>query len=278
MKKKVFVIIFVCILALTAVFFLGRYGWKLLGFKLCSIAWIDQISVSENEVNISGSSASSNAPSFLGYYSEEANGTLYIGFCFNEIFGVKNPSDFSLTVPTKGEITDVYMKTAEDDILIWSESLGTSNNGSAPDSDGTASSEAGSSGGTSSGSSHISALVEAYYADDEALERLESYYTYTDNNSADSSKIIIYTDYPVKDFKIVEITYEESDSAGFILKTGDTLYSLDELTADIPLVAEIPFGEVIPLRGIVYTDANGTARQFAITMSGKDGSLILMDY
>ena len=54
------------------------------------------------------------------------------------------------------------------------------------------------------------------------------------------------------------------------------LYALNQLTGEKPFVAEVPFYGTIPNIGIVYTTEKGVEKQFALTMSGKDGSIFLM--
>ncbi|MBQ8402875.1 MAG: hypothetical protein IJX55_00425, partial [Clostridia bacterium] len=57
---------------------------------------------------------------FIGYvYEEEAN-ALYVGLNFDSFFGMFELGRFDITIPTEGEITEVYLKTADEELLIWS--------------------------------------------------------------------------------------------------------------------------------------------------------------
>lgn len=51
-----------------------------------------------------------------------------------------------------------------------------------------------------------------------------------------------------------------------------------ELAMDVPLVAWLSFPGDLSAYGITFTDANGVARSYLITVSGMDGSLELSEY
>lgn len=109
-----------CVAALLiAVFLGGRYGWKLLGFSACETAGIEQIHVEEGSVRICGYCPGLVPEGFLGYYAEQANGTLYIGFRFSALFGFFETGDFEITVPTEGTVDRVVLKSAEREYTLW---------------------------------------------------------------------------------------------------------------------------------------------------------------
>ena len=56
---------------------------------------------------------------FCGYYAEEQDGTLYVGFNFNAVFGFFETGDFDVTIPVKGEIQEVILKTKLMETGIW---------------------------------------------------------------------------------------------------------------------------------------------------------------
>ena len=85
-KKTVTTLLTVAVL-LMVVFAAGRYGWKLLGFRACQGAGIESVEVSENTVKIKGFYPGSFPEGFCGYYAEEQDGTLYVGFRFSTVFG-----------------------------------------------------------------------------------------------------------------------------------------------------------------------------------------------
>lgn len=122
--KKLFCVCtasFALIIVAVIIFFLiGRYTWKIGGFDACKSAQIEEITVSEDSVRITGTSSSFIPRGFIGYiYEEEAN-ALYIGVNFDSFFGMFELGRFDITIPTKNEITEVYLKTADGEKLIWS--------------------------------------------------------------------------------------------------------------------------------------------------------------
>ncbi|MBO5278529.1 MAG: hypothetical protein J6B06_03435 [Lachnospiraceae bacterium] len=107
-------------LMIVSVFLIGRYGWKLRGFEACQRAGITELSVKEGEVHITGFYPGSFPEGFLGYYAEEKDGILYVGYRFSAIFGIFETGDFDITIPTQGEIRQIYTKSGMNEELIWS--------------------------------------------------------------------------------------------------------------------------------------------------------------
>lgn len=56
-----------------------------------------------------------------------------------------------------------------------------------------------------------------------------------------------------------------------------TLYSVDELLPKKPLVVGTVFQGAFPTRAISFVDENNTTRYYSLEMSGKDGSLFLLE-
>ena len=104
---------------LAAVFLAGRYGWKLLGFRACQGAGITSVEVSETAVHITGFYPGSFPEGFCGYYAEERDGKLYVGFRFSAVFGFFETGDFDITIPIRGEITEVILKTSMNETSLW---------------------------------------------------------------------------------------------------------------------------------------------------------------
>ena len=112
------------VVVLIAIFLAGRYGWKLGGFGACQGAGIEAVEVSEDKVHISGFYPGSFPEGFCGYYSEERDGTLYVGFRFSAVFGFFETGDFDVTVPVKGEISEVILKTSRNESALWERETG----------------------------------------------------------------------------------------------------------------------------------------------------------
>jgi len=118
--------------------------------------------------------------------------------------------------------------------------------------------------------------VKVDYATDKLLRKYDSVERFTDTRM-DSSSVIFMADTAVKDFKFIELGFEED---GPQLKFHETavLYALDELSPSKPLVVETLLPETIPTRGISYVDASNQTRYFAIALSGQDGSVFIFEF
>ncbi len=128
-KKTIIILLTVAVL-LIAVFVAGRYGWKLIGFRACRGAGIESVEVSENTVKIKGFYPGSFPEGFCGYYAEEQDGTLYVGFRFSAVFGFFETGDFDIVIPVNGSISEVVLKTKTDESIIWTAE---SDNSAVPD-------------------------------------------------------------------------------------------------------------------------------------------------
>ena len=118
-RKKAITALLTAAVLLTAVFAAGRYGWKLLGFRACQGAGIKSVEVGETAVKIMGFSPGSFPEGFCGCYSEERGGKLYVGFRFSAVFGFFETGDFDITIPVRGEITEVFLKTSMNETSLW---------------------------------------------------------------------------------------------------------------------------------------------------------------
>ena len=119
--KKVLIVLLCTAVLLIAVFLTGRYGWKLVGFSTCETAGIEQINVEEEHVHIRGFYPGSFPKGFLGYHAEQVDHTLYVGFKFSALFGIFETGDFDITIPVKGTISEVIIKTKTYEYPVWPE-------------------------------------------------------------------------------------------------------------------------------------------------------------
>lgn len=117
--KKILIILLCIAALLITVFLTGRYGWKLGGFNACETAGIEQINVEEDRVRIRGFYPGSFPTGFLGYHAEQVDHTLYVGFKFSALFGIVETGDFDITIPTKGTVTQVVVKSGEHEYAVW---------------------------------------------------------------------------------------------------------------------------------------------------------------
>ena len=117
--KKFFMILLCMAVLLITVILIGRYGWKLFGFSACETAGIEQINAEEDHVRIRGFYPGSFPTGFLGYHAEQVDHTLYVGFKFSALFGIFETGDFDITIPTKGTVTQVVVKSGEHEYTVW---------------------------------------------------------------------------------------------------------------------------------------------------------------
>ena len=118
-RKKTITTLLTAAILLIAVFAAGRYGWKLLGFRACEEAGVESVEVSETTVTVKGFCPGSFPEGFCGYYAEEQDGRLYVGFAFSAVFGFFETGDFDVAIPVEGEIQEVILKTKQTETSIW---------------------------------------------------------------------------------------------------------------------------------------------------------------
>ena len=122
--KRVLMILLIVTVVLAAVCLAGRYGWKLGGFRACQSAGISSVEVSEQAVHITGFYPDSFPEGFCGYYAQERDGKLYVGFRFSAVFGFFETGDFDITIPVKGTIDEVVLKTRMNETTLWNAQSG----------------------------------------------------------------------------------------------------------------------------------------------------------
>ena len=59
---------------------------------------------------------------------------------------------------------------------------------------------------------------------------------------------------------------------------SEVLYTMDELDPDHAFLAQVVFWGDMTTYGISFADADGAQRHFAVSISGKDGSLVCTEY
>ena len=88
-----------------------------------------------------------------------------------------------------------------------------------------------------------------------------------------STWVCFFARRPVTDFRVLALDMtDDEDSFGF---NTTTVYAKDVLVPDEPLRVSLTFYGDIPNNGISFVDEDGTFRQYAVDMSGEDGSLYL---
>ena len=121
--------------------------------------------------------------------------------------------------------------------------------------------------------------VSVDYVSDELLNKYDSYYEYVEpEDSSYQVKVVFTTNVAVKDFNLLEGGFIGGEDNSFSFKVSNVLYSIDELLPEKPLVIGTVFHGNFPTRGISFVDESNTMRYFTLGMSGKDGSLVLLEY
>lgn len=122
--KKFAKVMIIIVAVLLVIFLMGRYGWKVGGFRACQSAGVESVEVSDNAVHMTGFYPGSFPEGFCGYYAKEQGGKLYVGFRFSAVFGFFETGDFDITIPIEGEIDEVIIKTKMNERSVWKEDVG----------------------------------------------------------------------------------------------------------------------------------------------------------
>jgi hypothetical protein len=117
-------------------------------------------------------------------------------------------------------------------------------------------------------------IVRVDYATDELINKYDAVEEFEE---AGFQKIIFTTNRAVKNFRFIEISYQEEDGNIKFIE-NKVLYSIDELLQERPFVVTWMEQGAIPHRGVAFDDESGTTRHFYLSMSGEDGSLLLVEF
>ena len=104
------------------------------------------------------------------------------------------------------------------------------------------------------------------------------YTSVVSNSSEYAVRLAFVAEETVTDVQFLALQMEDMDASGRPVFSVETLYTQPELTPELPLVAELTFPGDLPAYGICYTDPAGVTRFFALSQSGFDGSLELIEY
>ena len=82
---------------------------------------------------------------------------------------------------------------------------------------------------------------------------------------------------PVTDVALVSLDLGDLEGTGEAVVGDDPLYTQAQLQPGRPLVVAMAFPGDMPQVGVSFREADGTSRCYGITMSGKDGSILLVE-
>lgn len=127
------------------------------------------------------------------------------------------------------------------------------------------------------GQPEVAPAVRIRWADD-ALKGAISYETFLPPMDQAQIEVAICADSTVSNVNVLKLEFADVDENGKVRFNTTALFRKDKLVQRYPLVLGLPFFENIPQYGISYEDEGGKTYRFAITQSGKDGSLQLMPF
>ena len=116
------------------------------------------------------------------------------------------------------------------------------------------------------------ALVPIYA--DYAPEDFNAYHAYWSDETDYITAIGFTPAERLTDVKFGLLDWFETES----WQMSEVLYTMDELDPDHAFLAQVVFWGDMTTYGISFTDADGAQRHFAVSISGKDGSLVCTEY
>ena len=126
--KTLLKILFIIALIAVALFLVGRFGWRVLGFSACDdpdANFVETVTAEDGSIRITGGTADSFS-SYVGSIHERSGGNLYVGIKHNALLGfLQRLGGFSLAIPTDGQpVTAIYFKGNGGERLIWTQEDG----------------------------------------------------------------------------------------------------------------------------------------------------------
>lgn len=98
-------------------------------------------------------------------------------------------------------------------------------------------------------------------------------------NAAPEMTVVFKSDKPLAHFKVLVLSLKNIDyETNAITYDKKEVYSKDLLMADEPVLLELAVAETAPANGVSFEDELGRTRQFALGVSGVDGSLIVNEF
>ena len=107
----------------------------------------------------------------------------------------------------------------------------------------------------------------------QALLQSGNYIDYCAEETDSTVQIAFYAYDQLHDVRLTGLDYGD---AGYV--EGQTLYTLASLTPDKPLVAGVVFPGDLTAYGLCFTGSDGTAYHYAVTISGRNGTLVMEPY
>lgn len=112
---------------------------------------------------------------------------------------------------------------------------------------------------------------------EDGLFEYNEYDEFVADDSEAQVRLLFSSKNEVKDFKVLEIAIQNVDEEGKVDFTRKELYAINSLKPEKPLVLGMTFYGTLPTYAISYENKEGDTKVYAITLSGKDGSLQLIE-
>ena len=90
------------------------------------------------------------------------------------------------------------------------------------------------------------------------------------------TRVLFRSEEGVADFKLLSLSLRDVDQNGNAVFDQREIFSRPALRAGIPLAVPMSFPGDIPSNGFSYTDTDGRTKGYSISISGRDGSLVVL--
>ena len=117
--------------------------------------------------------------------------------------------------------------------------------------------------------------VQAKFLTEAELENQKDYHKFVAEDSEYISWILFETEEELKDVKLELLEYEYMQGK---YESSEVLYELAELDGEKPFIAGVVYWGDMTTYGISFKDVEEKEYFYALTVSGKDGSLIMEEY
>ena len=119
---------------------------------------------------------------------------------------------------------------------------------------------------------YANALISANFADDNLI--LHGDYHYCPGDNSEYRVAIAIRAYgSLRNVELCAFDFLEDD---FVM--GQAFFTLSEMDEEMPLVAELAFPGDMSMYGIRFVDEDGVTHTYSISVSGRNGALILSEY
>lgn len=115
------------------------------------------------------------------------------------------------------------------------------------------------------------APISANFAEDRLLST-GNYHHYIGDTSEYAVKITFYAYETLKNATFLSMDLAET------MEKGEDLHFIPELTPEMPFVVEVAFPGDMTTYGISFTDQTGTTHCYTVSISGRNGTLVLSEY